>query len=226
MVFTHDTSFFSPAPQSPLLNTEEDNTVNYSQRQCETSVPAGDLFFLSIMSPLSWADDVGEQSFIYNPVEGSYTPVHSSTPLHITGKDVSDGHRTPSERNSPYSRQSRSRSPPFSQRESRISRNFIRSPSPVQLPGQPDPTCTPKQDTPSLEGVTLQHVLLSLEMAEAEQGNWSRHSQDPKLSFQEQCQAHANYLDSNRLVRYYTAVLQHLEASEKALKILRGPLPQ
>lgn len=232
MVFTQDDSYLNPGPQSPLHHTEVDDTVNYSQLQREPSVPAGDLIFLSIMSPLSWVDDAGEQSFIHNPEDGPYTPVHSSTPLYNTGDSVSDGHRTSSERNSPYTRRSqsrsrsRSRSPPSPQRESRTSRNANRTPRPVQVSGQQGSTCAPSQDTASADGVTLQHILFSLEMAEAEQGNWSSQSQDPKLCFQDRCQAHTKYLESNQLVRYYTAVLQHLEASEKALELIRAPLPQ
>ncbi|KAI9240166.1 MAG: hypothetical protein BYD32DRAFT_405361 [Podila humilis] len=224
MVFTRGDSFLSPEPQSPPHHTEADDTVNYSQYQREPSVPEGDLFLLSIMSPLPWVDGLGEQSFIHNPADGPFAPVHSSTPLHVTGEEGSDGYQTSTRRKSPYSRQSRSRSPPSSQRGSWPSRNPTRTPSPAQAPGKPVPTDSVREDAPSPEGMTLKHILFSLNMAEASQGHWCQQSQDPALSFQQQCQAHTNYVESNRMVRYYTALLQHSEASAITLQMLRSPI--
>ncbi|KAG0070735.1 hypothetical protein BGZ93_003963, partial [Podila epicladia] len=206
----NSTSSVISGSQSPSHFNEADDTCNYSQFQREPSLPTGDIFFLSIMSPLSWVDDVGEQSFIHNPEDGPYTPVHSSTPLIHTGEDVSDGHQTPRQ-NSPYSR---SRSPPHSQRGSRSLRHPTRSPSPAHISSHHSPSSMPSQGAPS-KGLTMQHVLLSLEMAEAQQGNWSGLAQDQRLSFQERNEAHTNFLHSNRLVRYYTVALQELEAFER-----------
>ncbi|KFH69367.1 hypothetical protein MVEG_04180 [Podila verticillata NRRL 6337] len=196
MVFTRDDSFLSPEPQSPPHHTEADDTVNYSQYQREPSVPE----------------------------DGPFAPVHSSTPLHVTGEEGSDGYQTSTRRKSPYSRQSRSRSPPSSQRGSWPSRNPTRTPSPAQAPGKPVPTDSVREDAPSPEGMTLKHILFSLNMAEASQGHWCQQSQDPALSFQQQCQAHTNYVESNRMVRYYTALLQHSEASAVTLQMLRSPI--
>ncbi|KAI9232560.1 MAG: hypothetical protein BYD32DRAFT_455365 [Podila humilis] len=117
---------------------------------------------------------------------GKTVLTHQSTPQHLCITQaivVSDGHRTSSERNSPYTRQSqsRSRSPPSPQRESRTSRNANRTPRPVQVSGQQGSACAPSQDTASADGVTLQQILFSLEMAKAEQGNWFSQSQGPKV---------------------------------------------
>lgn len=221
MVFSHDDSSLSPGPQSPLRHSEVDDTVNYSQFQREASLPTGDLFFLSIMSPLSWTDDTGEQSFIHNPKEGPYTPVHSSTPFHDTGDDMPSGHRVSSGRSSPYSR--RSRSPPSSQRTSKNRQSPSRAHSPARTPNQSLPNHSPSPATPPSLKTTLEHVLLSLEMAEANQAHWDAQTRNCKLSFQEQCQAQVNFTLSNRMVRQYTAVFHQLEAAEIVQQTLRSP---
>lgn len=198
--------FVSDGSQSPPHFPEVDDTVNYSQFQREPSLPTGDLFFLSIMSPLSWVDDVGEQSFIHNPEDGVYTPIQSSTPLHITGDNVSDGHRTPTERNSPYSR--RSRSPPHSQRESRSLKSPSRASSPTQPPNQHGtPAPVPLFDNLPCQGDSHKHILLSLQMAEASQAHWLNQERNPSLSFVQQQAAHATYIECGYSVRYYTLAL-------------------
>jgi hypothetical protein len=217
MVVTRNTASFD-AIQSPHHPTDEEDTTNYTQceqehceREAEENLP-GDLFFLSVASTPMWMNDVGNDSFIHNPEDGPYTPVHSSTPLY-TGGNVTDGYQTPTGHGSPHSHQSESPAP--TPHASQAHQEWSQAPSPTQPMSKHGPS-TPAVN-PALKpcyNEALEHIRFSLKAAQADRDYWYQLRQDPSLPSEAQCDIDARLKDSLILVHYYTAAIFLLGAPE------------
>jgi hypothetical protein len=217
MVVTHNATFLDSI-QSPRHPSDEDDTTNYTQREqehceheAEENLP-GDLFFLSVRSTPTWMYDVGNDSFIHNPEDGPYTPVHSSTPLY-TGNNVSDGYQTPTGPGSPHSHQSESRA--STPRTSQVPQERAQAPSPAQPMDKhnaPTPAVNPALKAYYHEA--LEHMRFSLKAAEADRDCWYKRRQDLSLSAETQHEMDARLKDSLILVHYYTTAIFLLEAPE------------
>ncbi|KAI9238753.1 MAG: hypothetical protein BYD32DRAFT_412816, partial [Podila humilis] len=195
-----------------------EDTTNYTQceqehceHEAEENLP-GDLFFLSIRSTPMWMYDVGNESFIHNPEDGPYTPVHSSTPLY-TGGNGSNGYQTPTGPGSPHSHQSESRaSTPCA---SQVPQERPQTTSTAQLMDKcnaPTPAVNPAIKIYYQEA--LEHTRFSLKAAEADQDYWYKRCQDPSLSSETLHEMDARLKDSLLLVHYYTTAIFLLEAPE------------